>query len=155
MGAMLLTFMFILADFGVSSVLGAPNQIHLMTTQIYYMINNSTIANNLQVASAYSLFLSLFGLVGLWVYNRVLATNKFVVVSGKSAAVEPTKLNKDLAGPSFAILVILLPVHNLCTNPCNADHITDQDLRSSIRSGEHDIPELCTDAADPECGKSI
>lgn len=106
MGAMLLTFMFILADFGVSSVLGAPNQIHLMTTQIYYMINNSTIANNLQVASAYSLFLSLFGLVGLWVYNRVLATNKFVVVSGKSAAVEPTKLNKGPRWILFAILVI-------------------------------------------------
>ena len=105
MGAMLLTFMFILADFGVSSVLGAPNQIHLMTTQIYYMINNSTIANNLQVASAYSLFLSLFGLVGLWVYNRVLATNKFVVVSGKSAAVEPTKLNK---GPRWILFVILV-----------------------------------------------
>lgn len=49
----------------------------------------------------------------------------------------------------------LLPVHNLCTNPCNADHISDQDLRSSIRSGEHDIPELYTNAADPECGKSI
>ena len=106
MGAMLLTFMFILADFGVSSVLGAPNQIHLMTTQIYYMINNSTIANNLQVASAYSLFLSLFGLVGLWVYNKVLATNKFVVVSGKSAAVEPTKLNKAPRWILFAILVV-------------------------------------------------
>ena len=87
------------------SIIGAPNQIHLMTTQIYYMINNSTIANNLQVASAYSLFLSLFGLVGLWVYNRVLATNKFVVVSGKSAAVEPTKLNK---GPRWILFVILV-----------------------------------------------
>ena len=35
MGAMLLTFIFILADFGVSSVLGSPNQIHLIPTQIY------------------------------------------------------------------------------------------------------------------------
>lgn len=106
LGAMLLTFMFILADFGVSSVLGAPNQIHLMTTQIYYMISNSSIANNLQIASAYSLFLSLFGLVGLWVYNRVLATNKFVVVSGKSAAVEPTRLNKPARWLLFVFLVI-------------------------------------------------
>lgn len=106
LGAMLLTFMFILADFGVSSVLGAPNQIHLMTTQIYYMICNSSIANNLQIASAYSLFLSLFGLIGLWVYNRVLATNKFVVVSGKSAAVEPTRLNKPARWLLFVFLVV-------------------------------------------------
>lgn len=106
LGAMLLTFMFILADFGVSSVLGAPNQIHLMTTQIYYMICNSSIANNLQIASAYSLFLSLFGLIGLWVYNKVLATNKFVVVSGKSAAVEPTRLAKPARWILFLFLVI-------------------------------------------------
>lgn len=105
-GAMLLTFMFILADFGVSSVLGAPNQIHLMTTQIYYMICNSSIANNLQVASAYSLFLSLFGLIGLWIYNKVLATNKFVVVSGKSAAAEPTRLNNPARWLLFVFLVV-------------------------------------------------
>lgn len=111
LGAMLLTFMFILADFGVSSVLGAPNQIHLMTTQIYYMICNSSIANNLQIASAYSLFLSLFGLIGLWVYNKVLATNKFVVVSGKSAAVEPTRLNR----PARWILFVILTVFFLFT----------------------------------------
>lgn len=104
LGAMLLTFMFILADFGVSSILGAPNQIHLMTTQIYYLISNSTIANNLPIASAYSLFLSVFGLVGLWAYNRVLSTNKFVVVSGKSAAVEPTRLNKPARWGLFAFL---------------------------------------------------
>lgn len=106
LGAMLLTFMFILADFGVSSVLGAPNQIHLMTTQIYYMICNSSIANNLRIASAYSLFLSLFGLVGLGVYNKVLATNKFVVVSGKSAAVEPTRLNRPARWILFVFLVV-------------------------------------------------
>ena len=155
MGAMLLTFMFILADFGVSSVLGAPNQIHLMTTQIYYMINNSTIANNLQVASAYSLFLSLFGLVGLWVYNRVLATNKFVVVSGKSAAVEPTQTEQRTSLDPLCDSGNLLPVHNLCTDSCNADHISDQNLRSSFWSGKYDIPELCTNAADSECSKGI
>lgn len=106
LGAMLLTFMFILADFGVSSVLGAPNQIHLMTTQIYYLICNSSIPNNLQIASAYSLFLSLFGIFGLWVYNRVLRTNKFVVVSGKSAAVERTRLNQPARWGLFVFLML-------------------------------------------------
>ncbi len=106
LGAMLLTFMFILADFGVSSVLGAPDQINLMTTQIYYLIQNSAIPNNLRIASAYSLFLSIFGLVGLWVYNRVLSTNKFVVVSGKSAAVERTRLNQPTRWTLFVIVLL-------------------------------------------------
>lgn len=106
LGAMLLTFMFILADFGVSSVLGAPDQINLMTTQIYYLISNSTIPNNLQIASAYSLFLSIFGLVGLWAYNKVLSTNKFVVVSGKSAAVERTRLSQPVRWTLFVIVLL-------------------------------------------------
>lgn len=106
-GAMLLLFMFILADFGVSAVLGAPNQIRLMTTQIFYLVNRPDMANNLQIASAYSIFLSLFGLVGLWLYNRVLGTNKFVVVSGKSAVVEPTRLSKKAKWGLFTLLLVV------------------------------------------------
>lgn len=112
-GAMLLTFMFILADFGVSSILGAPNRINLMTTQIYYLVNRTDLANNLQIASAYSLFLALFGLVGLWLYNRVLRTNKFVVVSGKSAAVEPTKLSKQAKVVLFTVLALIFAISTL------------------------------------------
>ena len=108
LGAMLLLFMFILADFGVSAVLGAPNQIRLMTTQIYYLINRPDMPNNLQIASAYSIFLSIFGLVGLWAYNRVLGNNKYVVVSGKSAAVEPTKLGKSKWALFGFLLVMFL-----------------------------------------------
>jgi len=106
LGAMLLTFMFILADFGVSSILGAPDRINLMTTQIYYLIQNSTIPNNLRIASAYSLFLSLFGLIGLWAYNKVLSTNRFVVVSGKSAAVERTRLSQPARWTLFTVVFL-------------------------------------------------
>jgi iron(III) transport system permease protein len=91
-GAMLLLFMFVLADFGVSAALGAPNRIRLMTTQIYYLIHRPDMPNNMQIAAAYSIFLSLFGLLGLWLYNRVLRTNRFSVITGKSAAAEPVKL---------------------------------------------------------------
>ena len=91
-GAMLLLFMYVLADFGVSAALGAPNRIRLMTTQIYYLVRRPDMPDSLQIAAAYSIFLSLFGLIGLWLYNRVLKTNKFAVVSGKSAPVEPVKL---------------------------------------------------------------
>jgi iron(III) transport system permease protein len=91
-GAMLLLFMFVLADFGVSAALGAPNRIRLMTTQIYYLIHRPDMPNNMQIAAAYSILLSFFGLIGLWLYNRVLKTNKFSVVTGKSAAAEPVKL---------------------------------------------------------------
>ncbi len=94
LGASLLTFMFILADFGVSAVLGSPDRIRLMTTQIYYMVTRTDLPNNLQIASAYSIFIALFGLAGLWVHNRVVKTNKYVTVTGKSSPVEPTKLGK-------------------------------------------------------------
>jgi iron(III) transport system permease protein len=89
---MLLLFMFVLADFGVSAALGAPNRIRLMTTQIYYLIHRPDLPNSMRIAAAYSIFLSLFGLLGLWLHNKVLKTNKFSVVTGKSAAVEPVKL---------------------------------------------------------------
>jgi iron(III) transport system permease protein len=91
-GAMLLLFMFVLADFGVSAALGAPNRIRLMTTQIYYLIHRPDLPNSMRIAAAYSIFLSLFGLLGLWLHNKVLKTNKFSVITGKSAAVEPVKL---------------------------------------------------------------
>jgi iron(III) transport system permease protein len=91
-GAMLLLFMFVLADFGVSAALGAPNRIHLMTTQIYNLIHRPDMPNNMQIAAAYSILLSLFGLAGLIAYNKVLRKNKFSVVSGKGAAAEPVKL---------------------------------------------------------------
>ncbi len=103
MGATLLVFMFILADFGVSAVLGAPNQIRLMTTQIYYIVNRPDLPNNLQIAAAYSIFLSFFGLGGLWCYNRVLRTQKYVVVSGKSGQPHPARL-----GPARWLLAAFL-----------------------------------------------
>lgn len=91
LGAMLLTFMFILSDFGVSAVLGIPNQIRLMTTQIYFMISKAD-GSSMQMASAYSILLSLCGLLGLALYNRILKKNKYVSVTGKSNPAEPTKL---------------------------------------------------------------
>ena len=111
-GAALLVFMFILADFGVSAVLGAPDQIHLMTTQIYAIVNRPDLPGNLQLASAYSILLALFGLGGLALYNRVLSTQRYVVVSGKSSAVHPTPLGKGRWG-LFAFLILVFGVTTL------------------------------------------
>lgn len=107
-GATLLTFMYMLADFGVSTVLGAPNQIRLMTTQIYHLVNRPDMPNNLQLASAYSMLLSLIGLVGLVIYNRVLKKDKYIVVTGKSTPAEPTKLGGFRWLLFLAIFVIFL-----------------------------------------------
>ncbi len=112
LGAMLLLFMFILADFGVSAVLGAPNQIRLMTTQIYYLVSRPDMANNLQIASAYSIFLAMFGIIGLRAYNKILKTSKYAVISGKSAAVEPTKFGKS-KWLFFGFLVIFFSITTL------------------------------------------
>ncbi len=112
LGATLLVFMFILADFGVSAVLGAPNQIRLMTTQIYAIINRPDLPGNLQLASAYSLLLALLGLIGLALYNRVLAAQRYVVVSGKSGPVQPTPLGRAKWG-LFAFLALVFGITTL------------------------------------------
>lgn len=107
LGGALLLFMFTLADFGVAAVLGAPNQITLMTTQIFKIIHRPDLPNNLQMAAANSIMLAVFGLVGLQLYVRLVKTDKFVVVSGKSASVEPTKLGK-LKVPVLIFLTVVV-----------------------------------------------
>jgi len=94
MGGMLLLFMNLLADFGIPAVLGAPKQIHLMTTEIYVTILNADLSNNLQIAAAYSMLLALFGIIGLQLYQKIVKSSKYVVVSGKSTSAEMIKLGK-------------------------------------------------------------
>ena len=107
LGAMLLVFMFLFSDFGVSAVLGAPNRIWVMTTEIYRIINRPDMADNLQIASAYSMLLSTIALVGLFLYNRILGNNKYAVISGKSDAVEPTRLSTRAKWILFTVLLLL------------------------------------------------
>ncbi len=94
LGGMLLLFMNALADFGVAAVLGAPEQIQLMTTQIYQTISRPDLPNNLQIAAANSIVLSLFGIVGLHMSFVLTKKNKYVVVSGKSGSSEVTRMGK-------------------------------------------------------------
>lgn len=107
LGSTLLVFMFLLADFGVSSVLGAPNRIRVMTTEIYTIINRPDMANHLQIAAAYSMLLSVFAIIGLIIYNRILGNNKYAVISGKSAAVEPTRLSNPAKWGLFTVVMII------------------------------------------------
>ncbi len=94
LGGMLLLFMNALADFGVAAVLGAPEQIQLMTTQIYQTIARPDLHNNLQIAAANSIVLSLFGIVGLQISLTLTRKNKYTVVSGKSSPSAPTVMGK-------------------------------------------------------------
>lgn len=93
-GGMLLLFMYEMADFGIPAVLGAPDQINLMTTQIYYTILSSDTPNHLEIAAAQSMLLVLLGIIGLHFYSKFTKSNKYVVVSGKSGSAENTKLGK-------------------------------------------------------------
>lgn len=94
MGGMLLLFMYEMADFGLPAVLGAPDQINLMTTQIYYTILGSDIPNHLQIAAAQSMILVVVGVLGLYFYSKFSKSKKYVVVTGKSGSAEKTKLGK-------------------------------------------------------------
>ncbi len=106
LGAMLLVFMFILSDFGVSAVLGAPDRIRLMTTEIFYLINRPDLENHLQIASAYSIMLSLFALLGLFAYHRILGSSKYAVISGESAAADKIRFGKR--GKSVLLVFVVL-----------------------------------------------
>ena len=92
LGGMLLLFMYQMADFGIPAVLGAPDQINLMTTQIYYTILSSDLPNHLHIAAAQSMLLVVLGLVGLNFYSKFTKSSKYIVVSGKSGSAENTKL---------------------------------------------------------------
>ena len=106
-GSMLLVFMFLLEDFGVSAVLGAPNRIRLMTTEIYYLINRPDLDNHLQIAAACSMLLSVIALIGLYLYNRVLSNNKYAVVSGKTGSAEITMRGKKAKWGLFVLLLVI------------------------------------------------
>jgi len=110
-GGALLLFMYEMADFGLPAVLGAPDQINLMTTQIYYTILSPDMPNHLEIAGAQSMLLVLIGLVGLWIHSKYTKSSKFVVVSGKSPSAELTKLGKwKWVAFGFVFIVVLLTV---------------------------------------------
>jgi iron(III) transport system permease protein len=109
LGGMLLLFMYQMAEFGAPAVLGAPDQINLMTTQIYYTILSSDMPNHLQVAAAQSMLLVLLGIIGLNFYSKFTNSSKYVVVSGKSGSAEVTKLGKyKWVAQVFLTLVVLV-----------------------------------------------
>ena len=110
-GSMLMVFLFCLADFGVPAVLGAPDQIRLMSTQIYYLVGRTDLGNSLYLAAAYSVLMCVVGVLGLMAYNRVVGSNKYVVVSGKSALHQITRLR----GARWAIFAFVLLIFAVST----------------------------------------
>ena len=108
LGGMLLLFMNLLADFGIPAVLGAPKRITLMTTQIYQLIVNFDMPNHLQIAAANSMLLAVFGLIGLQIYQKIIKSGKYAVVSGKGPSVEPIKLGKWSVPVYLFLMVVVL-----------------------------------------------
>src|SRR5699024_7515743 len=64
LGGMLLLFMYNMAEFGTPAVLGAPDQINLMTTEIYYTVLATDVPNHLHIAAAQSMVLVIIGSIG-------------------------------------------------------------------------------------------
>ncbi len=110
LGSMLLVFLFILSDFGVSAVLGAPNRIRLVTTEIFYLINRPDLPDHLQIASAYAMLLTVFALGGLYVYRRILKGSRYAVVRGESGGLAPASLPGAAKWGLFAALCLIFLV---------------------------------------------
>lgn len=135
-GSMLMVFLFCLADFGVPAVLGAPNQIRLMSTQIYYLVGRTDLSNSLELAAAFSILMCLLGVAGLAVYNKVVAGNKYVVVSGKSTASGVTRLRRSKV-PLLLVVILVFSVSTL--SPIAATLVTSLTRVYGIPFGKGNI----------------
>lgn len=93
-GAILMVFLFCLADFGVPAVLGAPDQIRLMSTQIYYLVGRTDLPDALHLAAAFSMLMAAAGLLAPAGCGRTPGDGRFVVVSGRSAPAAPVRLRR-------------------------------------------------------------
>jgi iron(III) transport system permease protein len=82
--AALLIFMAALANFGIPAVIGFPARFFTLTNEIYVVILNFDLPNNLQIAAAMSMQLVLLSIVPLLLLQRLGTGRTAAIVTGKS-----------------------------------------------------------------------
>ncbi|HEX9879611.1 MAG TPA: iron ABC transporter permease [Candidatus Binatia bacterium] len=103
-----------LESFDVPAVVGIPNGITVITTEIYALV---TVERNYGAANAFGLGLVLLSLVGIYLYHRVLSKSyRFVTISGKGFHAPKAELSPawKIAAAVFLLfyvaVVALLPL---------------------------------------------
>jgi iron(III) transport system permease protein len=82
--AALLIFMAAIANFGIPAVIGFPARFFTLTNEIYIVILNFDLPNNLQIAAAMSMQLVLLSIVPLLLLQYVGTGRSASIVTGKS-----------------------------------------------------------------------
>lgn len=77
----LLVFVGALSMFSVPILLGRPNGIYVLTTQIYDLY--TSFPPNYSLAAAISVILILFASLGLYLHSKILGRREFTTISGK------------------------------------------------------------------------
>ena len=101
----ILAFVISIGDFSVPLILGEPNQIPVLTTQIYNELSNYP--QNVQAAAALSLLTIALTVIALYLQRRWLrGTGRFVTVGGRGVRHRETHLGGTGRWALFGILLL-------------------------------------------------
>jgi iron(III) transport system permease protein len=104
----ILVFVETIAIFGIPAVVGIPAKVFVLTTKIYALFTPPVRLNE---AAALSVVLILISSGALWIYLRLLRSNRYVTVTGRGALREVIDLGAwKYVALVFSILVILAAV---------------------------------------------
>ncbi|MQA94112.1 MAG: ABC transporter permease subunit [Streptosporangiales bacterium] len=127
LGAATLTLVFIMENFPIPQVLGSPEGIHTLPSQIYRLM--ATAPSQPNQASAAGAILLVITAVMVFVQRRVLATREFVTVTGKGFTPRPRELGR-WRWPAFAcamlyvLAAVMLPLFALVQSAFRANPYT-------------------------------
>lgn len=113
LGAATLTLVLIMENFPIPQVLGSPEGIHTVPSQIYRLM--ATAPSQPNQASAAGALLLVITAVMVFLQRRILATREFVTVTGKGFSPRPRALGR-WRWPAFAfamtyvLVAVLLPI---------------------------------------------
>ena len=111
--AALLVFVSAASCYGIPSIIGAPGQVHTVTTRIIEFVNIGS-QEGLTDATTLAVFLMVVANLGLYVSTFVVGKKQYITVSGKSTRPNIVDLGKwrlpvTLLVVLFAIIVVVIP----------------------------------------------
>ncbi len=111
--AALLVFVSAASCYGIPSIIGAPGQVHTVTTRIIDFVNIGS-QEGLTDATTLAVFLMVIANVVLYVSNFVVGKKQYITVSGKSTRPNIVDLGRwripiTLLVILFAIIVVVIP----------------------------------------------
>lgn len=111
--AALLVFVSAGSCYGIPSIIGAPGQIHTVTTRIIDFVNIGS-QDGLTDATTLAVFLMVIANLVLYISNFVVGKKQYITVSGKSTRPNIVDLGRwripiTLLVVAFALIVVVLP----------------------------------------------